>query len=92
MTANGLCVNQGKTKLLVGRTRLRIAALEGKGDIVIIENGKKLDCVSYAKILGVQVASNFSYRAHFELGKKSLLQKLRYRLSLLYKVIPHLPF
>ena len=41
LTANGLCVNQGKTKLLVGGTRQRITALEGKGDIVIIENGKK---------------------------------------------------
>ena len=92
LTANGLCVNQGKTKLLVGGTRQRIAALEGKGDIVILENGKKLDCVSNAKILGVQVASNFCWRAHFELGKKPLLQKLRYRLSLLYKIVPHLSF
>ena len=85
LAANNLKLNIIKTQLL--RCASRQQHVGNRGDKILLEardeNGDKIKPSDSAKILGITFNKTLSWTNHLEVGKDSLVQKLKKRLGAL---------
>ena len=84
LQANELCINQSKTKTqnyMVKQKRNRVADDPLIMTIQTPEGEKEIRNARHARILGLNLQEDFSWRSQLELGMKPLLPGLRKRLG-----------
>ena len=85
LAANNLKLNINKTQLL--RCASRQQHVGNRGDKILLEardeNGDKIKPSDSAKILGITFNKTLSWTNHLEVGKDSLIQKLKKKLGAL---------
>ena len=82
LTANGMAINQGKTKVgehMVKQKKIRVS---GEPPTLVTQN-KRIETSRFIRLLGGNIQDDLTWRGHLELGQKSLLPAMRSKIGAL---------